>query len=435
VRHAVVHLTEWQTVTAREVPELEGLFFQSSTDRLLVERLADRRMVHVRELRDGLEIRTTSFVGSLSVGPLTIHVQPKLEAGAFAALIGYAMGLPRLELLTEHAAPLTAPSFQDLLIASLAEETTRLLARGIHRQYKAQEASLESPRGRLLFGALARQGPSTAVTLPCRFHERDEDVLPNQVLLAGVRLGAQLAIDRGVRRHAMRAAAALSERVQTVPLTAFTMARLERARSRLLDAYQPAFALIRLLMGGQGVSTHEAEESFPLPGFLFDMNVLFQNALGRFLTESLDDTHVSQQHHLSDFFAYQRSFNPRRKRTPTPRPDFVLQRKGRIVAIADAKYRDLWEQDLGRDMLYQLAIYALSQEHCRAATILYPARDPEAREARVSINDPTTGLPRAEVHLRPVDVGYLAQMVRARRDAVTERRRAAYARRLAFGTE
>jgi 5-methylcytosine-specific restriction enzyme subunit McrC len=101
---------------------------------------------------------------------------------------------------------------------------------------------------------------------------------------------------------------------------------------------------------------------------LFDINQLFQDAVGRFLTAWLSDADVSQQHRLIDVFRYHPQFNPRHKRTPNPRPDYVMLRSGGIVAIADAKYRDLWEHDLPPEMLYQLSIYALSQLECQTAS-------------------------------------------------------------------
>jgi 5-methylcytosine-specific restriction enzyme subunit McrC len=126
-------------------------------------------------------------------------------------------------------------------------------------------------------------------------------------------------------------------------------------------------------------------------------------------------------------------FNPRRKRAPTPKPDYVFTKDGRVVAIADAKYRDLWEHDLGRDMLYQLTICALSQSDCSTATIFYPTANAGAREARIAINDPTSGARRGEVHLRPVSVQELARLVGQVPTAQHERVRRAYAERLAFG--
>ena len=167
------------------------------------------------------------------------------------------------------------------------------------------------------------------------------------------------------------------------------------------------------------------------------MNMLFQQALGRFLRESLDEVRVEEQHSLRDLFSYQPLFNPLGRPAPKLRPDYVFRRGDRIVGIADAKYRDLWQRVLGRDMLYQLSVYALSQAQCRVAAILYPASDAGAKEARIAIHDPASDRICGEVHLRPVDTDYIAWLIGVRTSGASKmlRERAAYARRLAFGTE
>jgi 5-methylcytosine-specific restriction enzyme subunit McrC len=103
------------------------------------------------------------------------------------------------------------------------------------------------------------------------------------------------------------------------------------------------------------------------------------------------------------------------------------------VAIADAKYRDLWEKSLPPDMLYQLSVYALSQADCRTATILYATTTYAARDARISITDPIHGGTRAHVVLRPVCLPKLAELVRQPRTAMNDRRRHEYAAYLAYG--
>ena len=110
-----------------------------------------------------------------------------------------------------------------------------------------------------------------------------------------------------------------------------------------------------------------------------------------------------------------------------------MSRGGHIVAIADAKYRDLWERDLPSGMLYQLSVYALSQMECNAATILYPSATTTARESRIAINDPVTGRMRAQVSLRPVNLARFAELVMSARTALNDRMRRGYAAHLAFG--
>jgi 5-methylcytosine-specific restriction enzyme subunit McrC len=166
-----------------------------------------------------------------------------------------------------------------------------------------------------------------------------------------------VALDPAIRARARRTGAVLADSVQTMPLNPSTLRSLKHSASRLTAAYDPAFALVRLLMAGCGISATPGEESLELPGFLFDMNMLFQEGLGRFLRDWLADAKVSEQYRLTDIFQYQPLFNPRAKRAPTPRPDYVMSRGNQIVAIADAKYRDLWDRDLPSGMLYQLSVY------------------------------------------------------------------------------
>ena len=121
------------------------------------------------------------------------------------------------------------------------------------------------------------------------------------------------------------------------------------------------------------------------------------------------------------------------RRAPEPRPDYVIQEGAKTIAILDAKYRDMWEHPLPRDILYQLAMYALSQGLGATATILYPTIDEAAKEARINIADPVYGEKRACVVLRPVNLLRLHELVSVPVGHVHRRARARYARHLVFG--
>jgi 5-methylcytosine-specific restriction enzyme subunit McrC len=114
-----------------------------------------------------------------------------------------------------------------------------------------------------------------------------------------------------------------------------------------------------------------------------------------------------------------------------------LRKGGRrqIVALLDAKYRDLWEHELKRDMLYQLAVYALGQPTGGTAAILYPTLAAGAREARIEICEPGGSWGRGYVVLRPVHLGQMAALVTAPDDRATREQRRALARALACGAE
>lgn len=144
---------------------------------------------------------------------------------------------------------------------------------------------------------------------------------------------------------------------------------------------------------------------------------------------------MQEQHRLRGLFAYEPEHNPQRRMPPTPRPDYVVFQGGKAVAFLDAKYRDLWERELPRDMLYQLAIYALSRAAGDQATILYPTIETAAREARVQILHPLHQAPMGRVTLRPVNLNRLAALLERPESSQVRRERATFAQRLAFGLD
>jgi 5-methylcytosine-specific restriction enzyme subunit McrC len=161
---------------------------------------------------------------------------------------------------------------------------SELLERGIHREYEFTHSDLASPRGRIDFVSYARPAQRAKATLPCIHYPRSEDTLLNRVLLAGLTFATGLAIDRELRTHVRRIVKMLGETVATQPIDPLILAEAWRSMDRRTSAYEPAFTLIGLLLGDQGVSLDGPTE-VRLRGFLFDMNRFFQALIQRFLHE------------------------------------------------------------------------------------------------------------------------------------------------------
>src|SRR5438093_13081570 len=90
----VVKLTEWDTRTPAQDEALRDLSLpRDRPTRELMERLTNTGRLTLRELASGLEIETTSFVGSVALGPVTVRIEPKLGARPLSNLLGYALGL------------------------------------------------------------------------------------------------------------------------------------------------------------------------------------------------------------------------------------------------------------------------------------------------------------------------------------------------------
>ena len=141
------------------------------------------------------------------------------------------------------------------------------------------------------------------------------------------------------------------------------------------------------------------------------MNQFFQALVGRFLAENLPSYTLHEEYRLHNTIVYNPEHNPKNRRPPTPRPDFVVMDGQRMVAVLDSKYRDLWERDLPRDMLYQLAMYAFLQGENGTATIIYPTISDIAREAHLEIRDFLYGNKKAQVVLRPLNLQTLERLL------------------------
>lgn len=430
---AGVSIAEWSAAGPETHKELQGLDFgDDDRTRALAEQLTISGRLDVQELTRGLRVRSTSFVGSVLLGSVRVTIIPKIDRLPLFRLLKYAYGFRNLTLYDQTHFETSDFPFQDLLLHQLEAEAQELISRGLKREYIGRKEHLSSPKGRFDFTELAMQGGVVSAQVPCRYHLRSEDCLSNQVLLAGIKSGVRLTSDLQLRARLRRKAAMLEERVSGLRLDRESIKRVERHSSRLSRAYDAAFEIVKVLLAGQGTSLSTDEDTIALPGFLFDMNRFFQRLLVRFFSDWLDGYRVEDERVIRGMIDYVPGHNPRNRRSPQPRPDIVIVKGRKTAAILDAKYRDLWETPLPRDMLYQLAIYALTGEADSESTILYPTMDATASEARLEIREPR-GAFRANVVLRPVHMGRLAQLLMDRDTEHTRRHRREYARLLAFG--
>lgn len=428
-----IRLSEWETLGPENSSDLAGRFLDASAGtRHVIDRLTESNLLGISELRHGLQIQAYSHVGRIRIGDLNITILPKIKGTSLLSLVRYAYGFRRLNLLSDSTHLVDNFGVEDLLISQLNAEVQELISRGLLRAYIGTSERLGSPRGRIDLTRMALDGGTVSATLPCLHHPRTEDTLLNRVLMAGLRLAASLASAVELRRESRRLASLMDEQVSPIRLDGVVLDQANRKMNRLTTAYASALSIIRLLVEAQGVVLEGQTVTTTLPGFLFDMNAFFQALVSRFLTENLPEYTVRDEHGLKGMMRYNPKFNPQRRHSPTPRPDYVVTQHGMIRSILDAKYRDLWDKQLPREMLYQLVVYAISHRQRPQSSILYPTTSPMAKEARIDISDPLLGKPIGQVCLRPVLLTQLEKLVTSK-TSQARRERECLAQRLAFG--
>lgn len=429
-----ITLSEWQTLGPSDCSQLVGRFLDTSPrTRKVVERLTESNLLGLTEMRHGLQIKAYSHVGRIRIGDLNITVLPKIKGNSLLSLIRYAYGFRRLNLVSDSTHLIDRCGFEDLLIIQLIAEVQELVSRGLSRAYIGTSERMSSPRGRIDLARMALDGGTVKATLPCLHYPRIEDSLLNQLLMAGLRLASIMASTVHLRCESLRLASCLEEKVSSIRLDRIVLERVEREVNRLTKAYSPAIAIIRLLIEAQGIVFEGQNTKTTLPGFMFDMNTFFQALVSRFLKDNLLEYSVHDEVGLKGMMRYSPMFNPQRRMSPTPRPDYVLTHQGKIVSILDAKYRDLWERQLPSEMLYQLVVYAISNPKVPQSSILYPTTNAQSKEARINITHPISGKFIGEVCLRPVHIPTIVELV-ATKNSQRRRDSQNYAKLLAFGS-
>jgi len=380
IRHTV-NLTEWEDIgEPRQGSPLYGTMLADNPEaRRFARELTEKECVEILELASGLEFRTSSFVGRFALGDLLVTIRPKISGLRLMNLLRYAYRLRHLHLFAEVGYATSSASFEDLLIHQLAAETSELIARGLHRDYLRTDSMLTSPRGRINFCDCV-QGVSRAdVALPCTHHPRSEDNKINQALHGGLELAAGMKLDRELGGRVRRLAKSIVAGITPRKLDAAAFEEAWQSLDRRTGTYLPALTLIKMLLNTHGAALTENAPNIAAAGFLFDMNRFFQALLSRFLGENLDGYEVEDEKILRSVFSYDPANNPRHCSHPKLRPDFMVMRKGKIVAVLDAKYRDLWERNLPREMLYQLALYAMGHPCSPPRGLRQPAATPAAK--------------------------------------------------------
>ncbi|MBK8582538.1 MAG: hypothetical protein IPL86_12150 [Flavobacteriales bacterium] len=247
-----VRLREWSTVEAQD-ERVRGLDLeQHPRMRELARRLTDVGLLSIREDRQGLRIRSKAHVGRVDLGVCSVVIEPKLPLKRFLNLLRFAYGFRKLEMLDATLQGMAEHGLAELLVHQFLQETGEIMQRGLRRQYRRKVEHLGTPRGKLLFGGLARgRGWDTAV-LECEHHERNPDNPLNAALLFGLGLVPRITKDIALRSKARRLAMHLKEEVSDRPFNSIQLQRLITRLDRQNKHYTSALQLVQLLLSGTG---------------------------------------------------------------------------------------------------------------------------------------------------------------------------------------
>lgn len=302
------------------------------------------------------DLKSSSTVGAIEFGDLSVQIRPKLPVARLVALLAYATDAVKLAEwfdFAEHS------ELVEAVAAALAYEARRAFGRGLLHGYRPAEEALPAVRGRIRFDAQARRRFGLAPPVEVRYDDFTADITANRLVKAAVtRLGRTRIHLRRTRDDLRWMAGVLTDvthveyRPAEVPMVTF---------DRLNRHYRGVVALARLVLQW---SAFEADRgNVRARGFLVNMNSLFEKFVVRALREELG---VGDQVLRSGAGGGSTLDEAQQIKL---KPDLSYWRHGVCTFVGDVKYKSITDRAREAD-LYQLLAY-VTAFHVPVGLLIY----------------------------------------------------------------
>ena len=349
-----VHLGEWDSCERTDLRLTdEDCFLVNSLSEAGAGRL------QVDELRQGLRFRSKSWVGVVRFSQFEVRILPKLAGGdlRLVELIEFTTGLdalrryPSVRRLAADGAHML-----DLLILLLVEECEKILRVGLRTDYVEEEDELPVVRGRLLADRQFFERFGRVDRVICRYDDRQQDVLDNQLLAFALGVGSKRTSHRYVRRKTRQLGHVFMSVCDPVALD-LRLSRQQMFYDRLNEHYRTAHELSWLVLDALGISDVFSTGQYRVFSFLLDMKRLFEQFVLKIVEWLLHSTTFSVHHqHANRSVIRHAATNKPYKRVV---PDILVQGPSRAVRLVlDAKYKLYDTIRVSSADVYQAFLYA-----------------------------------------------------------------------------
>ena len=290
----------------------------------------------------------------------------------------------------------------EILIRIFADKLTDTLRRGMPRRYLGQEDDLAALRGAL---DVKRQFTRHAVNpskLACRFDTLSEDIALNRIMKAAVehllRLSRSVANLQKLRELAFVYGEITSVQVSALRWDNVMLDRTNRAWVDLLGMAR-LFLQQRYQTSSTGVGQGTA--------LLFDMNVLFEDYVGRLIQRAVSGTGRFARLQGGRKYCLTVTDGTDRALFQT-RPDILVYEGTEVVQVVDTKWKRISskiedpKQGVSQADVYQMMAYA-HLYHAPRVTLVYPhhagLQDDEGIQSRFTISGHSTLIETASLDL------------------------------------
>ena len=332
-------------------------------------------------------LRAKQCVGVLAAGDCSLEILPKVDPDAAppeaatvrAQLVRMLDAALDFGLSAGEATALARQdtTLLDILIRIFADRLLDQVRQGLPRSYQERAEDLGALRGRL---DVHRQFTVNAVRpdrLACRFDELSVDTPLLQVMRACVIFLSRRARAFETQRRLAELRFMLQDVRDVSPSRlAWGSIRIDRSNRK----WRTLFELAQLFLRREWqASHHDARQQANAVSLMFAMNDLFEATVTAALRRSLSPLglEVVSQGGLRACLGQWVADQPCIGTSFRTKPDILIRRAGRVVAIIDAKWKCLkpkaeeGKQGISQSDVYQMMAYSQLYE-CDRMLLLYP---------------------------------------------------------------
>ncbi|HQA50300.1 MAG TPA: hypothetical protein PLT89_06310 [Syntrophomonadaceae bacterium] len=346
----------------------------ATDERLYLSEVAGDReeRFHWRELKNGLEITATSWVGVIQLEGVVINIRPKFDPdfSGLLRMLAYARG-------NDYSATARETTFRkgvhllEIIVELLCREIDALLKLGVFKEYIHLEEDLSVLRGRPDLRRQLEVNCLSPIKIACSFDELSTDVLENRVIKTALENARRIILPKALSLRVHYQLGVFSELcgAHQGEFPSFTY-------NRLNEHYRRCHELCRLLLHSSGTGDLFFREDKGFFTLLLDMNVLFESFVTRLIDNHLPpDWRLRAQYRKSDAITWEDGSSYREIK-----PDILLIAPNGTHRIIDTKYKLYSEKKIDTADIFQLAYYAQSflakdEQGFYHACIIYPAAD------------------------------------------------------------
>ena len=348
-------------LSAKEIKDLRSVL---DSARLGIEP-AEGRAGHYYHLRP------SSTIGAFQVGELSVSIWPKLAVSRVLFLASYAMD--ELKVAPGWPPHEPAPDLVQAMARLLTLAAQRAFARGLHRDYREHEEALTTVRGRIRVAEQIRRRFGVPIPVEVRYDDFTEDVTANQLVKAAAGALIQMRLrDRNDRARLTQVLA----RLENVSWVEYERGRVPAVRfNRLNEHYREVVALSRIVLQLRSIEARRGDT--PAPGFLMDMNRVFESFVVQALRTELKLTEraLRSGQGLGQRIFLAKDGGIRLK------PDLTWWERGECTFVGDAKYKRS-DNGMPNADLYQMLAYATALDLPGGLLIYAQGADAKTYEVR-----------------------------------------------------